>query len=262
MSTQIESKLSATLELTHWAGSILTAMAWNTIESNPLFLVATSLACLLGSFLYYNKSLSRVSSVKETVTSSTPEIASVETTKIDSAVITTAKMVEAVDNDSFPCINLVPTDDTESYSDISEEEDREDWHEADYNQTFCAHTNNVVSDSDDNSIDNHDTEEESDADDWNESDYNQRFPTSKPATRRTASKKESVSQPTTATRETRAQMRKRVARQMKEAELRKKNQAASKAVHSAVPTKKSVRKETVAEMKARVAREFAAKLKQ
>jgi hypothetical protein len=288
MSVELESKLSATIELTQWVVSIMAATVyrcvWNTIVSNLVFIVATSLACLLGTVVYYNKVVCAVSDAKETAMSNSPEIATVEiTTKIDSAPITASKMTEPANNDYFPCIDLVPTDDVESESesdsDNSEEDYKEDWNEDDYTLRFSAATNNVVSDTDDNDT-KHDDKE-----DWNEDDCNNRFPVSKSTTR--APKKESLSQlrsaskPTTTTtrapkpKESLSQMRKRVAREMKEAEERRrqrlsitraapapsklpKRASAKTAPASTRPTRK---KETVAEMKARVAREFAAKLK-
>lgn len=247
MLTEIESKLSATIELTQWVGSILTAsthrVASNIVASDAMLLAAvTSLVSVLGALLCYNKFVSVKANPMDKATNyiNTPGIAT-KTINTDE------------EEDMFlPCINMVPTDNIESDSDI---------------------------DADDADIGS----EEEDDGDWNEEDYNQQFSVVKPTTttRRSAPKKEIRS--TTASRskstkngtkkETLSQMRKRVAREMKESEERRRQPSATKAVRSApskksatkavrsVPSKKPIRKETVREMKARVAREFAAKLK-
>jgi len=291
MSVELESKLSATIELTQWVASILAASVyrcvWDNIVSNLVLIVATSLACLLGTVVYYKKDVCAVSDARETAVSTSPEIETVKiTTTIDSAPIMVSKMTAPANKDSFPCIDLVPTDDVESDSDNSEEDYKEDWNEDDYTLRFSAPTNNLVSDTDDNGTSNDD---KYDKEDWNEEDYKDRFSVSKPTTR--APKKEIISQSrsaskpktTTTTRaskpkESLSQMRKRVAREMKEAEERQRQRLSgtstraapasaklAKRVSSAktapISTRPTRKKETVAEMKARVAREFAAKLK-
>ena len=104
---------------------------------------------------------------------------------------------------------------------------------------------------------------------WNEEDYNRRYSVSEPVVSRRKVERHTVTRtvnPPKATqnlpkkKETLAQMRKRVAREMKEAEERRRNQVGVRSTRS-TSASKSVRKETVSEMKARVAREFAAKLK-
>lgn len=260
MSTEIESKLSATIVVSQWFLSILSAAIYrlftNTVNSYVVLLAATSLSCLLGTtfYCYYTKVVPN----KSATNSSIPKIATSEESKIESAPVTIAKPMI----DEFADIDLVPTDDIESDSDGSEQDD---WHEATYNQRFSAPpTNNVVSD---NGADDNSEEENDDEGDWNEEDYKTKFPASKPVVTRRSTVTKAKSSATTTTsskkpaqkkKETLAQMRKRVAREMKESEERKRQQ--SKPARWA-PTKKPSRKETVAEMKARVAREFAAKLK-
>lgn len=263
MSSEIESKLSATMVVSQWFLSVVSAAMYrlftNTVNSNAVLLAATSLSCLIGTtfYCYYTKVVPN-----NTVTiSSTPKITTSEESKIESTPVTLAKPMA----DDFPDIDLVPTDDIESDSDGSEQDDQDDWHEANYNQTFSAPpTNNDVSD---NEVDGNSEEENDDEGDWNEQDYKTKFPASKPVVTRRRTVTKTKSSATTATsskkpaqkkKETLAQMRKRVAREMKESEERKRQQ--SKPARWA-PTKKPARKETVAEMKARVAREFAAKLK-
>ncbi len=264
MSTEIESKLSAAMMISQWLLSILSAAMYrlftSTVNSNAVLLAATSLSCLLGTtfYCYYTKVVPN----KSVTNSSTPTILISGESKTESAPFTIAKPM----TDEFADIDLVPTDDIESDSDGSEQDDQDDWHEATYNQTFSVPpTNNVVSD---NGADDKSEEENDDERDWNEEDYKTKFPASKPVVTRRSTITKAKSSATTTTsskqpaqnkkKETLAQMRKRVAREMKESEERKRQQ--SKPARWA-PTKKPARKESVAEMKARVAREFAAKLK-
>lgn len=264
VSTQVEAKLSASMELSHWIASVLSAAAYRFVNTNAMLLAATLLSCLLGTIVYYHSKAVSQKSI------STPEITAIETSKIASKVESTplaiAKPTESADGkDDFPDIDLVPTDDIESDTDSSEQDDQDDWNEETYKETFSSLvTNNVVNNKDDNDADSNNEEE-----DLSDEEYKKKSPSPKPVvTRRKATKTANSSATTTANtrsktaahkKETLAQMRKRVAREMKESEERKR-QASRKPVRW-TPSKKPVRKETVAEMKARVAREFAAKLK-
>eukprot|EP00531_Pseudo-nitzschia_arenysensis_P004918 CAMPEP_0116153556 /NCGR_PEP_ID=MMETSP0329-20121206/21311_1 /TAXON_ID=697910 /ORGANISM="Pseudo-nitzschia arenysensis, Strain B593" /LENGTH=282 /DNA_ID=CAMNT_0003650479 /DNA_START=105 /DNA_END=953 /DNA_ORIENTATION=- len=274
VSTEVEAKLSASIEVSHWLASVLSAATCRFVNSNAVLLAATSLSCLLGTIVYY---YSKVVSKNST---STPEIATIETSKIEPTPITIEKPTESANSkeDDFPDIDLVPTDDIESDTDGSEQDDQDDWNEETYKEIFSDPISNyVVSDNDGNDADSSSTrsstsedDENDDQGDWNEEEYKKKFPSPKPVVKRRSTTKTAKDTTTTATtstrskpaakkKETLAQMRKRVAREMKESEERKRQ--TSKKPARWAPTKKPVRKETVAEMKARVAREFAAKLK-
>jgi hypothetical protein len=297
-----------------------------------MLLVATSLASLLGGLVYNKVFVCDISDLKALLCENSvfkeisntscnfQEVASATvkaTTTTNSAPVTTmtsTKTTEPVYNDSLPDIGLVPTDDVESDEDDDQDDCNEEANsqeeisqqfsspaidvtseEETYTLRYPTPADNVVSDSEEDSEEEEDEdtwisppatrsarkapktiveelveEFDGDEDDWNEEEYNRRFPVSKsifspPATR--SSRKDMFSPPRTrsaAKKESLSQMRKRVAREMKDSEDRRRQQLSTTKTARPTPPmmkKRTTRKESVAEMKARVAREFAAKLK-
>lgn len=270
MSIQTETKLSATIELTRWAASIMAASTYrflsDNVDTNKVVLGALVLTLVLtfcmGAFANY---ILMTNFFTKNVT--------LESAEIPDASSKAAKIIDSKDaDDDFPAINLVSTEDSED----SIEEEQEDWKKTSSIQPITAKATIPVVhiDSDDTSADS-DTEED-DANDWNEEEYNRRHTVSKPVRvarpirkvtqtveKRSVTRTANLPKATTKSlpkKETLAQMRKRVAREMKESEERRRIQLGVRSTRS-TSTRKPVRKETASEMKARVAREFAAKLK-
>ena len=284
MSTATETQFSATVELTQWAASIVAASTYrflsNNVDSNKVVLGAISLMLLMATYVSYrimNYFTTRSFSIEVS------EYFDFSTTKA-------TKITDSEDvYDDFPAINLVSTEDSQD----SLEEDHEEWKETVPIQSVLPKETTIVIDIADDDTNDESEDEEDDNDDWNEEDYKRRYPVSEPVVTRSRNvsrpvvtrsrvtkeiPKRTVARTTTRTatraasnppkptttknvpkKETIAQMRKRVAREMKESEERRRNQLGVTARQST--SRKRARKETVSEMKARVAREFAAKLK-
>eukprot|EP00535_Pseudo-nitzschia_heimii_P009766 CAMPEP_0197190752 /NCGR_PEP_ID=MMETSP1423-20130617/22245_1 /TAXON_ID=476441 /ORGANISM="Pseudo-nitzschia heimii, Strain UNC1101" /LENGTH=268 /DNA_ID=CAMNT_0042643209 /DNA_START=39 /DNA_END=845 /DNA_ORIENTATION=+ len=266
MSTKVESNLSAAVQVGHWVASILASAIHQSVGSNgPLLIAGTLLACLVGAIAC--RKLAGTGGAKSAAACRRPEaeIAETVTTPVDDSAALLAiskKTTEPIDEDdddnSFASLGLVSTHDIESDDESNDEHDSNEEEEEECNQPSPTQTDDFLRETFDN-VEGADSE-----DDWNEFEYNQQFDDSKPAQpqpmppppppKATSSKKESLSQ-----------MRKRVAREMKEAEDRRRQRSASgsSAVATtapAAPVRRSVRKESIKEMKARVARDFAAKL--
>ena len=274
--TKIEWVASGIVEVTQWMTSVLAAFTWQTIVSNKMILGVTFLACLLGTGVYYKLVLGKPSKAT-TVVSVEKTTKSINPSTIETDNSMTKKL--------YASINLTATDETfESEDDESEADDHV------VTKLFVSPMN-VVSE------DEEEVDDASDKDDWNEQEYNQKYP--RPSSTNTtrgfasASAENIQSPPQTPMmspvlqmrspktraqkkkKETLTQMRKRVARQMKESEERRNSQRTASKTPSKTPgraTTKSAsatsskkinsRNESVREMKARVAREFAAKRKQ